>query len=80
MEFLLFMSTSKLEEIDCAIYWMIRKRKTNGGTHDSQVIQKIEKIADSIRNMLGDRLTGVKGIESREPERISDEEYSIIHD
>ena len=30
-----------------------------------EIVAKISKIADSIRNVLGDRLTGIKGIEVR---------------
>lgn len=56
------------------------QEKTNVASIYPRVIQKIERIADSIRDVLGDRLMGKKGSENREPGRVSDEDDSIIHD
>ncbi len=49
------------------------QEKTNVASIYPQVLQKIETITDSIREVLWDRLTGKKGSENRAPGRIFDE-------
>ena len=51
------------------------QEKTNVAALYPEVIRKIEKIGDSIRYVLGDKLVGIEGVENRKPGRVPNGEF-----